>query len=102
MIRVPARAPILAGSRMGAMATIRRSIVLDAGADRVWMEVNKPRLLIEVARPLIRFIPSKTLALDLAWEANDHQVRMLLFGFIPTGRHCYRSAARGRSDQIPA
>jgi hypothetical protein len=42
------------------------------------MEANKPRLLIEVARPLIRFIPSKTLALDSAWKANNHYVRMLL------------------------
>ncbi len=67
------------------MTTIRRSTVLDADAARVWTEVNKPRLLFEVAWPLVRFVLMDPVPIGAPWKPAKHRVRMLLFGFVPIG-----------------
>ena len=71
------------------MWTFSRNSRLDAPAEMVWDTVLRADTFAYVAAPLLRF-PAASLA-DTRWvpglELDD---RLLLFGFIPLGRHHIR------------
>ena len=48
--------------------------------------VNSPRLLVYVAKPLVKFVPIEPLQLPLAWTDGTYWVSLHLFGVIPLGR----------------
>ncbi|MCK0097346.1 hypothetical protein MWU60_17340 [Yoonia sp. F2084L] len=68
------------------MKTIEITTHLDATPDEIWEEVNKPRLLFFVARPLIRFKPVKPRNLPNSWHEEDYLFAMFWYGFLPLGR----------------
>lgn len=66
--------------------TVELSCLLAAPADRVWEEVNRPRLLLHVARPMIRFAPIDPPRFPERWADGPHLVSMRLGGVLPLGR----------------
>jgi hypothetical protein len=59
---------------------------LDALPDRVWAEVQRPRLLFFVAAPMVRFRPVDPPDLPDAWHDGPHVLSMTLLGIVPLGR----------------
>jgi hypothetical protein len=59
---------------------------LDAPADRVWEEMQRPRLLLHVAAPLMTFRPVDPPALGEVWRDGAHVVSLWLGGVLPLGR----------------
>ena len=68
------------------MTTITVTSYLPAPPARVWDEVNKPRLLFFVARPMVRFAPVAPKALPDRWEETDYLFSLKWHGIIPLGR----------------
>ncbi len=68
------------------MYIIEMTTRLPADPDRVWQEVNKPRLLFHVAHPLIQFSAVDPLDLPDRWEEREYLLRMRLYGFVSLGR----------------
>lgn len=68
------------------MKIIEISTHLDVDPDRVWIEVNKPCLLLFVARPLVRFEPIDPQGLPDRWQEKEYVFQMWLYGIIPLGR----------------
>lgn len=60
--------------------------VLEAPPDRVWEEVRKPRLLLYVAAPWIRFDPVRPESLPDVWQDGEYVVSMRFHGAVPLGR----------------
>ncbi|KIT16509.1 hypothetical protein [Jannaschia aquimarina] len=93
--------------------TIVISTRLGAEPDRVWEEVNSPRLLLFVAAPMIRFRPVDPPVFAERWADGPHEVEMYLFGRIPLGLQVidisrpaaaggkWRLRDNGRSASIP-
>jgi len=67
------------------MRDIVLSCHLEAPTDRIWAEVQKPKLLHFVAHPLLRFRPVNPDQFPARWETSDYIVSMRLMGFIPLG-----------------
>lgn len=62
--------------------------VLPCPAEKAWEEVQRPTLLREVTRPLMRFVPVDPPQLPERWqEGSTLRFRLYLFGFIPLGTH---------------
>lgn len=59
--------------------------VYDCPPDRAWAEVQRPSLLLEVARPLIRLEPAGAPFPDCWQQGATVRFRSYMFGFIPTG-----------------
>lgn len=61
--------------------------VLDCPPEKVWAEVQRSGLLIEVARPLATFVAADDEGLPERWEHESTvHCRSYLFGFIPMGK----------------
>jgi hypothetical protein len=62
--------------------------IFDCPAERVWTEVQTSRLLLEIIRPLLRFIPVGGEQFPERWvEAGTVVGRAFAFGVLPLGRH---------------
>jgi hypothetical protein len=62
--------------------------VLPCPAEKVWDEVQRPALLLEVVRPLLRFVPADGQQFPQRWlEGTTLHCHCYLFGMIPLGRH---------------
>jgi hypothetical protein len=62
--------------------------VLNCSPEKVWSEVQKSSLLLEVIRPLVRIVPEGAPAFPERWqEGATVRCRSYLFGFIPLGVH---------------
>ena len=62
--------------------------VLQCPAERVWDEVQRPALLLEVIRPLFRFVPADGPQFPERWsEGATVRCKGYLFGVIPLGTH---------------
>ena len=62
--------------------------VLDCPPEKVWDEVQKSSLLLEVTRPLVRLMPADTTAFPERWSQGTLCLcRCYLFGFLPLGMH---------------
>jgi hypothetical protein len=59
---------------------------LSAGPERVWAEVQKSKLLLHVAAPLLVFRPVSDHPVPDEFPEGRLRVWMLLFGFLPLGR----------------
>lgn len=59
---------------------------LDAPAERVWAELQTPRLLNHVVKPVLYFRPVSPAQWPDRWEARRYRVQMLGFGVLPLGR----------------
>jgi hypothetical protein len=60
--------------------------VLDCPPDRVWDEVQKSALLLEVIRPLVRIVPVGAHAFPERWsEGPPISCQSYLFGVLPLG-----------------
>jgi hypothetical protein len=59
---------------------------LDAPADRVWEEMQRPRLLFHVAAPMMTFRPVDPPELGEVWRDGAYIVSMWLGGILPLGR----------------
>jgi hypothetical protein len=60
--------------------------VLRCPAEKVWDEVQRPTLLLEVARPLVRIVPADGPQFPERWpEGATVRCRSYLFGVIPLG-----------------
>ena len=71
--------------------------------DRIWEEVNKPGLLLFVARPFIRFEPVEPQKLPDRWREEDYVFRIWLFGALPLGRQTIgisRPTKKGNSREL--
>ena len=73
-----------------AMREITISSCLEAPLDRVWIEVQKPKLLLYVARPLIAFRPVAPSSFPERWEVRDYVVSMAWHDIVPLGRQTIR------------
>ena len=66
--------------------TVLVASVLDCPAARVWDEVQRPDLLLEVVRPLVRIVPAEGQPFPQRWrEGSTVRCRSRLFGIVPTG-----------------
>ncbi len=63
---------------------------LAAPPDRVWDEVQTPRLLENVAAPLVQFRAVNPPHFPATWSDETYEVRMMLFGWLPFGRQLIR------------
>ncbi len=62
--------------------------VLDCSPDRAWSEVRTSRLLLEVIRPLLRFVPPQGASFPFEWEQSTTvRGRSYVLGLIPLGLH---------------
>src|SRR5205085_7410623 len=62
--------------------------VLPCPAEKVWEEVQRPALLREVTRPLMRLVAADPLQLPERWpERKTMRFRVYMFGIIPLGTH---------------
>jgi len=64
---------------------VKISTVLSCPPERVWQEVQTPRLLLQIAYPLVVFEPVQPSAFPETWDEENYLVRMRLFGFLPFG-----------------
>lgn len=58
----------------------------DASPDLVWEHVRTPRLLQQVAAPLIEFKPIDPPVWPERWEVGDYLCAMKFYGVLPIGR----------------
>ena len=58
---------------------------LPAPADRVWAELQKPRLLQYVAAGRLRFVPVEPPAFPERWREGDYRVALRGPGRLPLG-----------------
>lgn len=62
--------------------------VLQCPAEKVWDELQRPALLLEVIRPLFRFVPADGPQFPERWrEGATVRCKGYLFGVIPLGTH---------------
>ena len=66
--------------------SIEVETVLRAHPDRVWEEVRKPRLLLFVAAPMIRFRAVRPDTFPEIWRNGVYVTSLRLYGLIPFGR----------------
>jgi hypothetical protein len=64
---------------------IELSTELAAPAERVWAEVQTPRLLNHVVSPLLKFKPVTPAHWPERWETRRYRVQMFGFGVLPLG-----------------
>ena len=70
--------------------------ILDCSPELVWDEVQTSALLVEVAWPLVRLVPTDPPELPRRWDrGRPVRLRSYLFGFIPLGT---RTVAFDRID----
>lgn len=68
------------------------STLLHAKPERVWKELQRPKLLEYVASPLVVFDPVGMESFPEQWEEDEYRVAMLLFGVIPLGEQTIRTS----------
>jgi hypothetical protein len=62
--------------------------VLRCPAETVWNEVQRPALLLEIIRPLVRIVPADHEGFPERWlEGATTRWKTYLFGIIPLGTH---------------
>jgi hypothetical protein len=62
--------------------------VLRCPAEKVWNEVQRPALLLEIIRPLVRIVPADGQGFPERWsEGTTTRWKNYLFGIIPLGTH---------------
>ena len=61
------------------------STLLRCAPERAWQEVQTPRLMGYVARPLVQFAPITPERFPDTWLEGRYLVRMRLFGIFPSG-----------------
>jgi hypothetical protein len=78
---------------------IERSIVLPCSAERCFSEVQTPRLLLYVARPVLRFVPLESTSFPERWEQREYVVAVRLLGVVPIGKQLVNISGRDRSSE---
>lgn len=66
-------------------------------AERCFDEVQTPRLLMHIAKPIVHFTPVNPPQLPLRWEERDYEVAIHLLGFFPLGRQMVRISGQDHS-----
>ena len=62
--------------------------VLPCPAEKVWDELQRPALLLEIIRPLIRFVPADGTQFPERWlQGLTVRCKGYLFGILPLGMH---------------
>src|ERR1041384_6251076 len=62
--------------------------VLSCPPEKAWEEVQRPALLREVTRPLMRFVSADPPQLPECWpQGATMRLKIYLFGIIPLGTH---------------
>jgi hypothetical protein len=72
------------------MAVVTRSTILPASPDAVWAALQRPAVLLRVARPLVHIEPIDPPAFPATWDEGAYRVRMWLFGVVPLGGQVLR------------
>ncbi|HAH09291.1 MAG TPA: hypothetical protein DCL54_06205 [Alphaproteobacteria bacterium] len=62
------------------------STKLDCARARAWEEVQKPALLVHVAKPLLVFKPLEPKTLPSVWREGRYRVSLWFLGLLPLGR----------------
>ena len=60
--------------------------MLDMDADTVWRQVQRPRVLTHVSRPMLLLRPVDPPEWPEAWPDGEHVVSLWLLGFMPLAR----------------
>ncbi|PIE14277.1 MAG: hypothetical protein CSA68_10750 [Rhodobacterales bacterium] len=68
------------------MRKVILSTYLNAPLDRIWAELQRPELLVFVARPMIEFRPVTPGSFPDVWEVGDYIVSVTWRGIVPLGR----------------
>ena len=64
------------------------STVIKTSEEKMWKELQKISSLMHVTSPLLKFKALDAYQLPDKWEiGKEHQLKLLLFGIIPLGRH---------------
>lgn len=86
---------------LSAMKTVELSTHLDAPIERVWRELNKPRLLLFVSHPMIDFRIVSPSHLPEQWEEGDYVFQLKWQGVVPIGKQtiCF-SKPDGSGDEL--
>ncbi len=88
---------------MPTMRTVELSTYLNAPAAQVWNELNKPRLLMFVAHPVLRFKPVDPVTLPDLWADGDYVFSLSWYGIVPLGQQTVsisRPATQGTSKRL--
>ena len=67
---------------------------LEAPAERIWQELQKPALLEHVAAGRLRSVPVEPPALPEHWQDGDYRVALRGFGWLPLVKHFFRHRQR--------
>jgi hypothetical protein len=77
---------------------IERSCILPCSPKRCFAEVESPRLLSYVSRPLVRFVAIDPPAFPKRWEEREYRVGLRILGWIPLGSQVIGIARGDFSD----
>ncbi len=77
-----------------------RSTTICAPAERVWSELQTPRLLVHVARPFVRFVPVSPPQFPEVWEDAEYEVKVWAFGVVPFGRQTIRTSRSAEDGNV--
>lgn len=67
------------------MPRIELTTRLEAPAEHIWQELQKPALLKHVAAGRLRFVPIEPPAFPEHWRDGDYRVALRGFGWLPLG-----------------
>ena len=67
------------------MPRIELTTRLEATAEHIWQELQKPALLKHVAAGRLRFVPIEPPAFPEHWRDGDYRVALRGFGWLPLG-----------------
>lgn len=68
------------------METVTVTTHLNACTDLVWNKVNKPRIFLFVAHPVLRFDPVEPAILSNRWADGDYVLKLRWRGIVPLGK----------------
>ncbi|MCA3035096.1 MAG: hypothetical protein ING33_07805 [Rhodocyclaceae bacterium] len=79
---------------------VERTVFLSCSPQKCFAEVQTPRLMLHIARPLVRFAPIEPKVLPERWEQKEYLVSVRIFGLLPMGRQWVNISGRDRSNEF--
>jgi len=67
---------------------VKVSSIFNINSSRVFEKVLQPSLLLEIVKPILKFIPISPSVLPQTWEVNkEYNLKLYFFNIIPLGKH---------------
>lgn len=79
---------------------VERTTRFPCSAEQCFAETKTTRLMLYVARPLVRFLPIEPQKFPQEWQEREYRVSIKLFGVLPVGQQVVRISGRDRSAEM--